>query len=271
MKYLLFDVPNLCHISFYALPSMLVKGAYTNVIVGLFRDIVKYTKLYSTERVVFCFDEGESLRKKIYPNYKVDRKSQEVLVSPGKEIKHYHSQVGLLKDLYLPKIGFKNLPSQEGYEADDIVGSLVVEHPDKDFIIVSTDRDYYQLLGDRVRIYNPRNKKEYTQEDFIKDYKIPPKDFPLLKAMAGCRSDCIEGIRGVGEVFASRYIRGDLPAHTKAYQGIVANRFIWERNLKIVKLPLGGTPSFKLLEDKINKDPWQEILQELEIRSVIIG
>ena len=92
-------------------------------------------------------------------------------------------------------------------EADDVIGYLSrYTFSDDNQIIFSSDKDFYQLLGDNVEIYSPTRKGMFTKEDLIKNYQICPENFCLAKCISGDTSDNISGIKGAGfKTIAKRF------------------------------------------------------------------
>jgi hypothetical protein len=159
--------------------------------------------MHNTKQIAFCFDHGKPKRARLYPAYKANRKPESI------EDKEHRSernrQINLLRNEYLPAIGFKNVFWQEGYEADDLIASIVRSNARlTDIAILSSDKDLYQLLSPRVFMWN-RGKKT-TLQSFYQEWGIKPDRWAEVKAMAGCTSDNIEGIDGVGEKTAIKFL-----------------------------------------------------------------
>jgi len=163
-------------------------------------------------------------------------------------------QLDTLRDDILPSLGFSNTFYMEGFEADDIIAAVVgVDNQstagqglavcagcakDDQFIIVSGDHDLYQVLGRHRRtiLYSCSTQKEYTAEDFLTEWKIEPYQWPVVKSIAGCSADNIEGVVGVGEITACKYIRGELKEESKKCQALREFKHRG-RNSMLVALP----------------------------------
>jgi 5'-3' exonuclease len=136
-------------------------------------------------------------------------------------------------------------------------------------IIVSSDQDLYQLLHDRVRIWNPTKAKMITVGSFMKEWTIMPHEWVRVKACAGCRSVNIEGIVGVGEKTAVKWILDDLKPTTKAAKKIRDNIPMYNRNLQLVTLPYPGTRRFILQDDGfVTIENWQALCDRLGMRTL---
>jgi DNA polymerase-1 len=163
-------------------------------------------------------------------------------------------------------IGFNNSFYQTGFEADDIIAKIVHSHweelrnslskePSDDCkpIILTSDADIYQLLN-YANIYDPRAEKGITAESFKEDWGIDPEQWWRVKAIAGCSSDKVPGIAGIGEKKAVKYLLGKMNRKTKEYQKIESEESleIFNRNKKLVKLPLEGVKEFEIQDDIVS-------------------
>ncbi len=266
---LVLDVNYLCHRGFYAMPFMENDGIPTMVTYAVLRDIIDLQETHMTKRICFTFDYGKSLRREIYPLYKQKKGSYFQSVSQ-KNLVHLRQQISLLRDEQLDVLGFKNIFYQDGYEADDVIASICKHLPDSDTaIIVSADHDLYQLLAPNIMLWDIRNKKMYTQEHLKAQFGISPSEWSMVKAMAGCTSDNIRGITGVGETNAAKYITGRLSEKCKGYKNILRSQQLIERNLKLVTLPYPGTDKFELQPDKVNKQRWRRMFTSLGMDSLV--
>lgn len=263
MDWLIIDSSFLCHRAFHSR-----KGLSDGTIFGFLTDIVSLSNRFMTTKLAFCFDSSSSLRKKVYPDYK--KKNLELSAEQKEERQQFYDQVISLREEILPDIGFKNLFYQEGYEADDLIASisLFLDAKEEKHIIVSADKDLYQLLGNYTSIYNPITKVEKTEEGFTSEFQASPKQWVAIKSIAGCNSDNIAGIEGVGEITAARFLSGDL-IQGKKFQAIKDNDDIWKRNRKLVKLPYPGTRSCPLKEDGISKSDWNLVVKKYGMESLV--
>lgn len=255
------------------MPSFSHDGKATTVVFGTMRDICELQELHSTTNIVFAFDHGIPKRLSLYPNYKSNRIGK-VVSEEDKQIKSaIKEQIDLLRTDYLPSLGFSNVLFENGYEADDIIASLchtIPKNKDSTCIIVSTDKDLYQLLRqDAVSMYDPRNKRSTTEDSFKKEWKISPNWWWRAKSIAGCNTDGIDGVSGVAEKTACKYLAGKLSITSKAYANISNNEKLILDNEKLVKLPFPGTPEFTLKKDEVTIKKWNELTTKLGMRSLL--
>ncbi len=266
-RWLVLDVSNLAYIAVYAFGDLSYEGAGTGAAFGIFRNVLELTDLYSVDGVVFCFDRGHDVRKKIYQEYKGNRLDRR---SETRELhKAVVRQLYRLRTRHLPAMGFKNILWQDDYEADDVMASVCLSLGEHDeAIVVTTDEDLYQSLNQRVIIWNPRRKKPITEESFRASYGIDPALWPMVKAIAGCSSDNVRGVKGVGEKTAIKYLCGSLKPSTVAFQAIVRSNDKIERNLKLVTLPFPGTKTFELKRDRVTVRKWDIVMEELGMKTL---
>jgi len=239
----------------------------TGVIFGFLRLVRDLAKKFQTDQFAFAWDSRSSLRKDMYPGYKMKRHSREK-TREEKELDFVASlQFEDLKRNILPKMGFANSFEQKGYEADDVIASIVQRNGNK-CIVVSTDNDLYQLLN-TCDIWDPRKKELITVHSFCKDYGVSPTHWVTMKCLAGCPSDEIIGIKGVGELTALRYLRGELK------KGKVLERVERQKmdvvvvNQSLVMLPFKGTREFILRECRYRMDDFLDVFEKYGMRSFL--
>jgi len=234
---------------------------------------------FNTDRFVYCFDKGEPYRAQILPTYKGSRAKK--YDADPKMLEARQQVRDALVDLrrkWLPQIGAFNVLHQKGYEADDMIASVCIasEYRGQEKIIVSADSDLYQLLRLDVKIYNPRTRKILTDYMFVRKYGIRPSQWDRVKAIAGCSTDSIPGIRGVGEATAIKWLKGELKRDSVKYRAInsdeqqldPADRVV-RRNLLLTSLPYQGANHFDLEEDAYSIKGWKDMCAELGFRSLV--
>lgn len=268
--WLVLDCSYLAWRAFYSTGSLSFEDKSTGVLYGFMRDILQFQERLGTKNMVFCFDRGPYLRERDYPSYKENRIVNQNLTEEKKEmISQVREQLRLLRTEYLFDLGFRNVCSAKGYEADDVVASICLNLPGTDeAVIVGSDKDLYQLLSSRVIMWNPNSKKAITQDSFEKQYGVTPTQWVDVKAIAGCSGDGVQGIKGAGELTAAKFLNGKLSNKSKAFQNIIAGNSIWDRNRHLVKLPYGGCPKFKLVEDKLDRNAWIALCDLLGMKSL---
>lgn len=268
MKQIVIDSNCLCYRAWYTTGGLSHDGNDTGIIFGFLNQILHLSQMFESSDFVFAWDSKKSLRKRIYPGYKGKRHAKKT-PEEREERKLAYSQFDLLRTNVLPNIGFTNNIHKTGYEADDIIAKVVM-NPDKQYLLVSTDEDFYQLLG-YCNMYNPNKRKTMTRRTFQKEYGIPSWKWSWVKAYAGCNSDNVEGIRGVGEKTAIKYILNELKCNSVKYKSIVSKegQNIYNRNMKLVRLPFSGTGEIELKENKLDIKVFEELCQQYDFNSFL--
>lgn len=245
------DASALGHQARFATGDLEHQSQATGVIYGFLRQVLTLADTFQTSDFIFCWDGKNYLRREIYPEYK---KSRSKTLMTEQEKQDYEIAMKQFEQLYwdiLPAMGFRNNFRVDRYEADDTIAYIVKEY-DGNFVVVSSDGDLYQLL-DYCKMYLQKKKKFYTKQDFMDEYGIEPSRWAEAKAIAGCSTDNVEGVKGVGEKTAAKYLIGALKETSQAYFKIREGS--WEgiipRNRRLVTLPMEGFPGVELTTDEV--------------------
>lgn len=262
--WLVVDANNLGCRAWYAMRNVGADRA-EGMLYGFFRDVRALERQFGTNKLAFCFDSRHSLRRQIYHDYKANRVSEEDAGSR-------HRMFKTIRREYLPRLGYANVFHHKGYEADDLMAS-VVQHNQGGFVLVSTDKDLYQLLSPTVRIWRPPQGphspgQHVTDRSFKKEYGIRPRTWAKVKAITGCSTDNVAGVRGVGEKYAIAYLNGTLNKATKAFQAIVASERQTMQNRVLVRLPYPDCPECRLQDDQPDQRAWNKLMTELDMPSL---
>lgn len=267
MTTLVIDSNYLCHRAFHTF-RLSHNDIPTGIPYGFFMEVDQLTEYYLTERVVFCFDWGYGHRKKLRPSYKATRSigPPEKLAERKAIAEQTHCMMYYLRDM-----GYANILAADGFEADDMIGAVVNSPADNDYIIVSADKDLWQLLRPGVCCYNPSTKSKnplVTHQSFQEDWGLVPSDWAHVKAIAGCDSDDVEGLEGVGEKTAAKYLTGSMDPKTKTFKAIENFRVQWRENLKLVRLPFPGTPPFHYRPDGVTPETRGRVFDSLGFKTL---
>lgn len=265
--WLLVDCNYLAWRSYHAIGPLSHEGRSTSVCFGVLRDLEGLLSLHSPDRTILAFDSGSSKRASIFPGYKASRKNKVMSDEERERIRQFYLELGRFQNEILPDAGFRNVIDVPGYEADDILAQVAKDIPtDVTAVIVSADGDLLQCLAERVVIYNPAKKKAVTAESFREQWKISPKDWATVKAIAGCSTDDVPGVPGVGELTAARWVAAVLPSRYKAHAAITESTELIERNLELVRLPFPGCVVPELQDDAVTRESLAKVKSELGIR-----
>ena len=204
-KILLIDGHSILNRTYYGLPDLTnSEGLHTNAIYGFLNILFKMLEEENPDYLTVAFDlPAPTFRHKMYDAYKGTRKPM-----PGE----LREQVPVMKDV-LEAMGV-NIVSKEGYEADDVLGTLAKksETQGMDVTILSGDRDLLQLATENICIRIPKTKggkttiEDYYAKDVKEAYQLTPPQIIELKALMGDSADNIPGLPGVGEKTATKLL-----------------------------------------------------------------
>ena len=275
------DGHSLAFRAFYALPVdsfISPEGQHTNAIHGFISMFLGLLKKENPTHVAVAFDLSRfSFRTRIYPEYKATR---------GDTPEEFIGQVPLLQEA-LAAMGVVTL-TKEDFEADDILATLAHRGSEAGFdvLVVSGDRDTFQLVNERVTVLYPSARgvaelKRYTPAAVEERYGVPPHKYPDIAALVGETSDNLVGIDKVGEKTAVKWITqyGSLEGvfeHAEEISGVVGanlreqkDRAIRNRELNrlLTDVDIGAT-----LEDlergAINADAVSEVFSALGFKTL---
>ena len=259
---LLVDGENLLHASFHKFEKLKsTDGKPSGAIFGFFKSLHMYLTRFESDEVYISFDNGHSpVRMKLLPNYKGHRKNISV------DYESLQSQKAIImKMLGMLRINYifdKN--NNTLYEGDDFLAYLAIKKfQSEKIILISSDKDFNQLLNKNLRIYNPR-KDEIIRLENCKDlFGYYAHETVEYLAMVGDISDDISGFPGIGPVKARKILdEGRIEkfiaqSKNKEYLKIwrrneqLIDLFWFVRNIPLEKLPLKSKKKFKY--DKFKK------------------
>lgn len=261
---ILLDCNALCYQAFYTMNGLTKSdGTPTGIVYGFWLQIKNIVTNCNDPYIVFCWDSDKSYRMNLYPEYKSNRDKKR---EENPEIFEAFYQFEELHKKIIPQLGFVNNYRFEGFEADDIIAQICMQNKNDKIIIASNDQDLYQLLVPKtVWMYKPAKGKIYTWNDFLDEYHIEPYMWVYVKAIAGCHTDNVQGIKGVGEKTAIKYLND---VSNKKFPKIDGpdGKAIMKRNWPLVKLPFDGTPHVSLKFPKLDYHNWKEFCNEYELQ-----
>lgn len=205
MKVLAIDGNSILNRAFYGIKALSTKdGRFTNGIYGFLTVLMKLCDEVKPDGVAVAFDlKAPTFRHKMYDGYKANRHGMPPELA---------SQLPVLKEL-LDAMGYK-IVTLEGYEADDILGTVAAMCKNDDECFIATgDRDSFQLIRDNVTVLLPHTKmgttttEVYTPSRIMDEYGVNPLQMIDIKALQGDASDCIPGVAGVGQKTAGDLIQ----------------------------------------------------------------
>jgi len=196
-------------------PAINDDGLHIGGMIGFLRSIRYTCDILKPSRCIIVFDgkDGSKRRSKIYPDYKATRKVKKRLnrnvdwgTAPADEEESMKQQMGRLIE-YLEQLPL-TLVCIDGIEADDTIAYISQQLlTDSDIFIMSTDKDFLQLVDDRVKVWSPTKKKLYTKNEVFDEFGIPSRNILTYRILDGDKSDNITGIRGCGIKSIIKYIQ----------------------------------------------------------------
>jgi DNA polymerase I len=186
--------------SFYALPPLKNRQGFpTGLLTGFINFIASLHKDHSSDYLIFALDaKGPSFRAEIDPAYKANR-------SPAPEELVMQLPIAIE---WIDKMGYKSL-SQSGFEADDMIASVVRQARQHGFLVrvVSHDKDLYQLIDDdRVVLVDAISKKVMNESHCSEKYGVHPRQFIDYQSLIGDTADNVPGVKGIGKVTAQKLL-----------------------------------------------------------------
>ncbi len=201
----LLDAHAIIHRAYHALPEFLSSaGEPTGALYGLATMLMRIIGELKPDYIAACYDlPGKTFRHEAYDGYKAKRvKADDALVAQLKNSREIFEAFGI--PIY----------DAPGFEADDVIGSIVEKFKNKDtkIIIASGDMDTMQLVDDKkVQVYTLRKGLTdtvlYDEEKVLERFGFPPKFLPDFKGLRGDPSDNIVGIKGIGEKTATDLVK----------------------------------------------------------------
>ncbi len=213
----LIDGHNVLYRTFFGVPRLSAPdGTPTNVVLGVARILLKVLREDKPAAIAAVFDSREpTTRHALYPEYKANRlKVPEDLAA----------QIPMVKEV-IDALGVRRI-EVPGAEADDIIGTLsrMAEERGMETVIVSSDKDLYQLVSPKVRVRDGLKERMVGEAEVRETFGVEPSQVVDLLALAGDPSDNVPGVPGIGEKTAGEMIRefgtlSELLAHPDRLKG----------------------------------------------------
>jgi len=202
-RIMIVDMLNMYYRAYIVDPSLSSNGQPIGGIKGSLKILQKLCREIRPTQVYICWDgrEGSSKRRKINKGYKEGRKPIRLNRSVKNMTEKQEAQNKIWQMIRLAEY-FNQLPlcqiNIDYSEADDIIGALVKRFKDKEKVIVSSDKDYFQLLDESTLLLRPTQKQILNKNNILEEYNIHPSNFALARAIVGDKSDNLPGVKGVG-------------------------------------------------------------------------
>lgn len=259
-RVMIVDAQNQFLRSYIVDPSLSSNGQPIGGSKGFLKILNKLTRTIQPDRVIIVWDGegGSQKRRTINKNYKEGRKpirlnrGNSFLNEQQQKQNRFWQQLRIIEYLNLtPVIQFM----EPNVEADDII-AYITRSPnlaDSQKVIVSSDKDFIQLLDDKTILFRPTQDEVLNKNKVIDKYNIHPNNFALARAMAGDSSDNLKGVKGVGlatvakrfpfmsnegEVFISDVLKhaADNADSLKVFENVLLSHNLIKENYKIMQL-----------------------------------
>lgn len=202
---LVIDAMNMLIRSFSLLKAMSPTGHHIGGLVGFLRSLGYVTRIFDPTRVIVVWDGkgGSANRKNIDPNYKANRATSRITHWGLYDTKAEETEA-LIGQLFRTKDYLECLPLQqimmEKLEADDIIAYLAqqADKNNKKITIISSDKDFLQMVNKNIEVYAPVKKKTFTADNIEEELKVIPENYNIVKALLGDNSDGLKGVKGLG-------------------------------------------------------------------------
>jgi len=200
------DAMNMLIRSFSLLKAMNPDGTHIGGIVGFLRSLGYVTRIFDPTRVIVVWDGkgGSANRKNINPDYKAQRATARITHWGLYDTKQQEMEA-LIGQLLRVQEYLECLPvtqlQMEKLEADDIMAYIAKQSSYskvKKCTIISSDKDFLQLVDDTVEVYAPVKKKTFTKDNIFEELKVLPENYNIVKALLGDNSDNLKGVKGLG-------------------------------------------------------------------------
>ena len=247
---------------FSAVPALNDDGQHIGGVTGFLRSVAAVVRLIKPTRCVIVFDGkgGSRRRKDIYPEYKANR-ANKTAFNRYQEFASLEDEQDSMRRQFGRVIQYLNcLPvttlSIDNVEADDIMAYIANEiyTDDKNRVtICSTDRDFLQLVNNRISVWSPIKKKMYTPSVMQEEFGFSSKNYLLYRSFIGDKSDNIPGLKGVGPKSLIKYFpvftedreitveeivqyANDVDKKYKVHSLVSENKELLELNYKLMQL-----------------------------------
>ena len=266
---MIFDGLNTFIRSFSATPSTNEDGEHIGGITGFLYSIGKCVRDFKPSRCIIVFDGvgGSKRRKKIYKDYKGNRANKTRLRRHDHHFANIEQEQEAMRYQFSRLVSYLDaLPvtflSMDGIEADDTIAYItqMYEEKSKKITIISTDRDFYQLVNDQIEIWSPIKKKMYDTERVLNEFGVHPKNYVMYRSFTGDKSDNIPGVNGIGPKTLLKHVPklnleqeyeldtlwkicNDKIDESKTYKKILDNQNIISDNWKLMNLKLLDIPA----------------------------
>ena len=190
---------------FAAIPTLNDNGLHTGGISGFLKSVGHAIKQFQPDRCIIVFDGvgGSIKRRKIYSEYKEHRKTKVRLNRIYEDTSLGDEDISLKRQFQRLVTYLQSLPvnviALDNVEADDTIAYLALDSfKDWNSTVMSSDKDFLQIVNDHVKVWSPTKKRIYGPQDVLNEYGVSSQNFVYFRALSGDASDNVPGVRGCG-------------------------------------------------------------------------
>ena len=290
MRYMIIDSLNQFLRSLVVNPTLSPNGQRIGGIVGYMKTLQKLCREIKPDRVIICWDGqgGSQRRRSENKNYKEGRKPLRLNwnndLNEEDTLKNKLWQTSRLMEY------MNNLPVCQlmyaATEADDIVSMVCKELPDDQKIIISSDKDFYQLLDDKTIIFRPVQNEFVNRKKVLEEFGIHPNNFAISRAICGDNSDNLSGIKGAGLATVAKrlpFLKEDKSAtfqdiydycegqdKIKLYDNILESKQVIENNYKLMQLYAPSAAPYIKQGIRDSLENYPKSLNKTEVRKMFM-
>jgi DNA polymerase I len=275
MSILLVDSTNNFVRNYVVAPYINGDGDPNGAVVGFLKSLRSFIEVAKPTKVFLIWDGpgGSKKRKAILPEYKEGRKPYRL--NRNYDFEHVNVEENKIRQRLRLDEFLRDLPVVqimiEDIEADDVIAYLVHHYPEERKVIVSNDRDFYQLLDEKTIVYLPTKKIFVTRKTCKEIYGVHTHNFAVFRAIIGDKSDNLSGVPGIGEKRVLKYFPCLMEeaevtldklfeiceTDPEKYKRFLDHREVIINNLKVMQLknPIISFQSIQKIKDAIEAKP----------------
>lgn len=290
MRYMIIDSLNQFLRSLVVNPTLSPNGQPIGGIVGYMKTLQKLCRDIKPDRIIVCWDGqgGSARRRSENKNYKEGRKPLRLNwnndLDEEATLKNKLWQTGRVME-YLNSLPVCQLMFAST-EADDIISIVCNELPDDQKIIISSDKDFYQLLDEKTIIFRPVQNEFVNRKKILEEFGIHPNNFAISRAICGDNSDNLSGIKGAGLATVAKrlpFLKEDKSAtfqdiydycenqdKIKLYDNILESKQVIENNYKLMQLYAPSTAPYIKQAIRDSLEGYPKSLNKTEVRKMFM-
>lgn len=271
-------------------PTLSPNGQPVGGIVGYLKTLQKLSREIKPDRIIICWDgQGGSARRRIdNKNYKEGRKP--LRLNWNTDLNEEDTLKNKLWQTSRVMEYLNNMPVCQlmfaSTEADDIISLVCKELPDDQKIIISSDKDFYQLADDKTIIFRPVQNEFINRKKIVDEFGIHPNNFAISRAICGDDSDNLQGVKGAGLATVAKrfpFLKEEKSAtfddiyeackadnKVKLYESVLSSQQLIQNNYKLMQLYMPSIPPHVKNGIRDALDNYPKDLNKTEVRKMFM-